>query len=255
MRRFLNHALSLFHRRAPFSTVLSITPLGLEFFLSSLCGVLVTLLIGLRAGGEAGALLATGLFCIGATAAAYGMRRSYDHAAMGLCNVITLARLALTAALAAFLFQPAPAADEALWFVFAVAVTTLLLDGVDGWAARRAGLASRFGARFDMEVDSLFALLLALLAFRMGQAGAWVILLGLPRYLFMAAGHLWPWLGGDLPDRFSRKVVCVFQIGVLVAMFVPMLPGALLDAAAIAVALALGWSFHRDVRWLMSTAR
>ena len=37
----------------------------------------------------------------------------------------------------------------------------LALDGLDGWAARRQGLVSAFGARFDMEVDALLILALA----------------------------------------------------------------------------------------------
>ena len=40
------------------------------------------------------------------------------------------------------------------------------LDGVDGWLARRSGIASAFGARFDMEIDALLILVLAVLAWR-----------------------------------------------------------------------------------------
>jgi phosphatidylglycerophosphate synthase len=39
----------------------------------------------------------------------------------------------------------------------------LALDGLDGWLARRFGLASAYGARFDMEVDGFLILVLALL--------------------------------------------------------------------------------------------
>ena len=48
----------------------------------------------------------------------------------------------------------------------------------DGPAARRSGIASRFGARFDMETDALMILVLAVLAWRWDRAGAWVLLPG-----------------------------------------------------------------------------
>ena len=41
-------------------------------------------------------------------------------------------------------------------------------------------------------------------------------------------------------------------LGVLVAFLVPVLPAALLNAAAAVAALALAWSFGRDIRLLMS---
>src|SRR6185437_12999615 len=69
-------------------------------------------------------------------------------------------------------------------------MAALVLAGVDGWAARRSGFASRFGARFDMESDALFVLALAALVYRTGQAGAWVLTLGAMRYIFVAAGRL-----------------------------------------------------------------
>ena len=43
---------------------------------------------------------------------------------------------------------------------------TVLLDGVDGRLARKYGASSRFGARFDMEVDAVLICVLALLAWR-----------------------------------------------------------------------------------------
>ena len=63
-----------------------------------------------------------------------------------------------------------------------------LLDGVDGWLARRDQTASRFGARFDMEIDALLILALSVLAWRHDKAGEWVVISGLLRYVFVAAG-------------------------------------------------------------------
>lgn len=170
----------------------------------------------------------------------------FPHRTIGLCNVATLARLALVLALVACLV-----ADGAPpWGVFAVAVLAFALDGLDGWLARSEGRASGFGARFDMEVDSLLALVLAALAWQSGSVGAYIIILGLPRYAFWIAQFPCPWLNGDLPERFSRKVVCVVQISALILALVPSVPPFFASTVVGASALALIWSFWLDVQVL-----
>ncbi len=232
----------------------ALSRLRVEFLLALLAGAGILRVVGGGLGPAAGQSLGWALYGVGTVLAAAAMHRSYPHFEFGLCNLITMTRLALTASLAMLLGVGAPLPAEVMWLGFAVAVTALLLDGVDGWAARRAGLASRFGAGFDMEVDSLFALVLAVLAYQSGQAGLWVLALGLPRYLFQAAGLVWPRLTGSLPERFSRKAVCVLQIGTLVAFLVPILPQALLTVAAAVSAAALIWSFALDIRHLTRAA-
>lgn len=189
-------------------------------------------------------------FAFGSAMVAHGMWRSYPHGDLGLCNLITLARLALVSGLTPLIWT-APD-TESLWLAFAIAAFCLLLDGVDGWSARRAGLSSQFGARFDMEVDAAFALLLSAVAYSSGQAGIWVFALGLPYYAFALAGKRWPWLTGDLPEQFSRKAVCVLQIAVLVAFLVPIVPDSLMLLAGATAAIALGASFLRDILYLYS---
>jgi phosphatidylglycerophosphate synthase len=232
-----------------------LSPLRIEFGLAVLSGAALVVMLGGGGGSAPGVGLALAVYGLGVSVAAIGMRRSYPHGEVGLCNLVTLSRLALTASIAALLVAPAPWPAGDMWRAFAIAVTAILLDGVDGWAARRAGLASRFGARFDLEVDSVFALLLALLAYRSGVVGPWILALGLPRYLFLAAGAVWPLLRRELPDRFSRKAVCVLQLGTLVAFLVPVLPPAVLAAAAVLTLVALGWSFLRDIRLLIAAGR
>src|SRR4051812_34674479 len=106
--------------------------------------------------------------------------RHHPFASFGPANVVTFGRLILTcfsAGLAAQtgfareLLSPAPA-----WIFTGVALAALLLDGIDGAIARRSGQISRFGARFDMEVDALQILLLSIIAVTLGKAGAWMLL-------------------------------------------------------------------------------
>jgi hypothetical protein len=70
------------------------------------------------------------------------------------------------------------------------------------------------------------------------------------RYLFLAAAVFFPWLMAPLPERFSRKAICVTQIGILIALLAPVIEGPLSwTLAAIGTAL-LVYSFGRDVVWL-----
>lgn len=200
--------------------------------------------------------LPLGAYALASAAIGAGLLQGYPHRRLGACNMVTHARATLVALLLAPLAAPWLLDHPARgWAAFALAALALALDGVDGWLARRSRLASRFGARFDVEVDAGLALLLALLAWRGGQAGAWVLLLGLPRYAFVGAGRLAPWLRAPLPERWSRKAVCALQIGALVALLAP--PAGppwtgLLAGAALAPLL---WSFAVDVLWLWRRRR
>lgn len=195
-----------------------------------------------------GAVIAVYGLALGA--AVYLMEQGYPHRALGLCNLVTLTRLLLVAVLAVPLAAGTGGGEE----VFAVALVVLLLDGIDGWLARRAGLASAFGARFDMEVDSALALVLALHVWVGGATGAIVLILGVPRYAFALAGAVLPWLRAPLPERFSRKAVCVLQLGTLVVLQLPGLPVGAAGWLVAVAALSLIWSFWRDVAVLWRRA-
>jgi phosphatidylglycerophosphate synthase len=171
------------------------------------------------------------------------LRRTYPHPSLGLCNVVTLARLVIVMGLAASLF----AGGTAAWAVVALAATALVLDGVDGWLARRNGLASRFGARFDMETDAALAFVLACHALATGTTGPAVLVLGVMRYAFVAASYVLPWLDGPLPERISRKAICVLQIATLIVIQIPGLPAAPAAALVAVASAALVWSFAVDI--------
>ncbi|MGJ8610768.1 MAG: CDP-alcohol phosphatidyltransferase family protein [Octadecabacter sp.] len=183
--------------------------------------------------------------------AGIGLRRHYPHAVLGLCNMVTLLRLVMVGVLV--IGWVSGIAQS--WALLALAVTALALDGVDGWLARRQNLTSGFGARFDMEVDAIFALVLSLTAYSNGVVGPFVLLLGLPSYVFFIAKFAFPWLDNPLPDLFSRKVVCVAQLAVLIALQIPLDMAELLAPLTFAAAAALVWSFGRDIIWLARTHR
>ena len=80
--------------------------------------------------------------------------------------------------------------------------------------------------------------------------GAEVLLLGVPRYAFGLAALALPWLRRGLPDRLSRKMVCVLQMGALIALQLPPLPDRAGEALIAAALAALALSFGRDILWL-----
>ncbi len=180
-------------------------------------------------------------------------RRRLAAPSFGAANRITLGRAALTALLIGLFGEPA--APGLAWTALAVAIAVLILDGVDGAVARRRGQESRFGARFDMEVDALLILVLAVLTLQFAKAGVWVLAAGLLRYAFVAAGAVLPWLAAPLPPRWRRQAVCVVQV---VSLIVCLAPFILTPWSAIAAALgiaALIWSFTVDVVWLARNRR
>ncbi len=238
--------------RSPRKTVVAPSALG-QFVLTST--LLIVPVVGIAAGLTGtvpGVGLGVAAFVLLAFFSGRALKMFYPHDRLGLGNIVTLTRTAIIGALFAPLSQPGVLGENMglAWAVLGLAILALCLDGVDGFFARRQGLTSEFGARFDMEVDSVFALLLAVLAFQSGKAGLWILVLGGMRYGFVAAGFFLPWLNNALPMRFSRKVICVIQIGVLIVLLAPVVSGPLsLALAAIATAL-LTYSFGRDIVWL-----
>src|SRR5262249_37871958 len=138
------------------------------------------------------------------------IRQHHPFPTFGPANQVTTARAGLVALVAGLVGEPHLPAYAVAAAVISGLVTAL--DGVDGWLARRTRMASAFGARFDMEVDALLILVLSIVAWQYGKAGAWIVLAGLLRYLFVAAGWVFPWMVRPLFRSRRRQTVCVIQI-------------------------------------------
>jgi phosphatidylglycerophosphate synthase len=173
------------------------------------------------------------------------LQATHPHPRFGAANRVTLARATLVVLLAGF--ASVPDSPPLAWLALLLATLAASLDAVDGRLARRHGLASRFGARFDMETDALLILVLALLAWRWDRAGAWVLASGLMRYAFVLGGRAWPWLAGELAPSRRRQAVCVVQVVGLVAVLAPWWPGATAAVLAGLALAALCYSFGVDV--------
>lgn len=176
-------------------------------------------------------------------------RSAVKRNGFGTANAITMGRGVLICLVAGAIGQAwsAPAA----WTFVAVSSFALIMDGFDGWYARRNGDDSPFGALFDQETDAAFILILAILVVDQGKAGPWIILSGMLRYLFVFAGFFVDRLRTPLGPSMRRKTVCVIQVVSLVVCLAPIVPpGLSLWIAALSLAL-LFYSFAVDVFALM----
>ena len=168
---------------------------------------------------------------------------------LGPADWVTLARAALVSGVAA-LVADSFTRDVSLGVFIGLAAVALALDAVDGRVARRTGTVSGIGARFDMEVDAL--LVLALAVYDVQLFGAWVLLLGTARYLFVAASWIWPWLRAPAPPRYWAKVVAAIQGVVLLVAAADVVPRSLAGIALVVALALVAESFQRQIGWLWS---
>jgi phosphatidylglycerophosphate synthase len=181
---------------------------------------------------------------------------AHPHPRLGTANRITLVRAAIACLIAARAIEPAPLGMPERWLLAAIAVAALMLDGADGWAARRQGLASAFGARFDMEVDAFAILVLAITVVKAQAVPCWVLAIGGMRYIYLAATLVFPLLRRPMPPRRiadrRRKTIAVIQS---VALLIALAPATSPSWAAAICATALGllaYSFAADSVRLVS---
>ena len=207
--------------------------------------VLLTLLAGTVGLSPAGWLVGTACGLMTTAILSHGLTRS-GAAALGAANRVTLARAAfvggVTALVADGLVRPVSVVT-----LVGLAVVVLVLDGVDGWVARRTGTVSALGARFDMEVDAFLILILSVYVGL--SVGPWVLAIGAARYVAWAAGSVVPWLGVPVPPRYWRKPVAALQGIVLTAAVAHLLPAPAMNAAIVVAMVLLAESFGRDVVW------
>lgn len=201
--------------------------------------------------------LVAALVCYGVVSALVvtGLPRHAPHRCFGFANSVTLTRALLTALLWGLITEllsgSALVLDAPLrWLVVSAATAGLLSDGLDGWAARRSGMATDFGAQFDMEVDALFMLALSILVYATGAVVAWVLASGLLRYAFVLLAYAWRRLAAPLFPSWRRKAVCVLQLTVLVLALVPIVPALAAQMLCLGGLAFLCYSFAVDLIWL-----
>lgn len=170
---------------------------------------------------------------------------------LGPANRVTLGRAVLAMPVLALSVQPGTLGATGHWWVIVLSTGVLILDGFDGRVARQTGTQTPFGARFDMELDAALIMALSVLVWRGGRVGPWVLLIGLMRYLFVAASWILPALRRELPPSLRRKVGAVVQGIVLLVALGPIIPVGMAVTATAAGLAVLSYSFTVDVRWAL----
>ena len=237
------HTMSWQRPRAPlFSRVLATQTLGIV----ATCAASVALARALQTPAEYSVKATVVFAAICLIALGYVHHHPFER--FGAANVVTTVRAVLVSLVIALIGETPTTATA--WAAALGSTGSTLLDGVDGWMARREGMASDFGARYDMEIDALLILALAVLTWQNGKAGAWIVLAGAMRYLFVAAGYGWHWMTQPLPPSTRRKAVCVIQIVGLSVAVAPFVPVSISRAIALVTLVSLTWSFGVDVVWL-----
>lgn len=172
-----------------------------------------------------------------------------------LPNLLSALRLA-AAPLAAWLILAGH--DTAAFCVFAAAGTS---DALDGYAARRWGAVSRFGAWLDPAADKLLMLLCFTALYNVHVTPAWLLAVVVARDGAIAAGWLMIRLLAlpvEVRALAAGKLSTVAQVAyVLLALFLlafdiaaPRLlgwAGAATGILTLASGLAYGWLFLRSV--------
>jgi phosphatidylglycerophosphate synthase len=203
-----------------------------------------------------GATIAALSYALVAILVVAGLGRHAPHRSFGPANAITLSRAAFDVALLAIAAEQALGSGSVLgpgfrWGLTIAAGAALVLDGVDGWAARRTHMTSPFGVRFDMEADALFLLGLTLVLIAGGIVGPWVLASGVTYYLFRVAGRLWPVLAGPLFRSRRRKVIFGAQAILLISAIAPVLPPWAAQLLCLGGTTLLLYSFLVDIFWLL----
>lgn len=168
---------------------------------------------------------------------------------LGSGNQLTIVRGLLIAQLPGYLFLPEPR-GAAAWLPALTFMAALILDYLDGFFARRAGLETRLGQALDIEFDGLATLTGAALAVHYGRL-PWLYLatIGAARYLFLLAGWIAARLGRSLnpiPPSDVRRGMAGVSMEIGAAALWPIAPAPMMYAAGAILGVPFLAGFARD---------
>lgn len=133
------------------------------------------------------------------------------------------------------------------WWVAGLAAVAYVLDGVDGYVARRTGTVTERGGLLDTAVDGTLVLVLSV---ALSPLAPWALLGGLlyPGFLLV---QVWRtrWRR-PLPRSRRRRLAGGALTVVLVVGCAPPWPPLVVQMALATAVALVTWSFLVDVRWL-----
>lgn len=162
--------------------------------------------------------------------------------AAGPANWVTLGRVALTGSLAVIV----PYLDRPL--AVALIIGCFLMDGVDGWLARKTGTASRLGATYDMESDAYLVTMLCLLLCIGGHVGVWGLIAGWWRYAYALTIEFLPSAGEVPRSQLARYAYAALVVSLVTAFAFPAVASPVIAIGTVLVSYSFGrslfWSFR-----------
>ncbi|GAB4398121.1 MAG: hypothetical protein OHK0052_21030 [Anaerolineales bacterium] len=176
---------------------------------------------------------------------------------LGIPNLVSLWRAVLIASAAGFLTLPQPG-GALLWLPGVLYALGVLPDYIDGYLARITRRTTPLGETLDVSTDSLAVLSGTLLLVQYRQVGAWYLLVGFARYLYLAG----LWLRQKrrqpiypLPPNLSRRALAGAQMGLTLALLLPLFKPPATNLAALLFSLPFLYNFWRDWRFASGTAQ
>ena len=100
--------------------------------------------------------------------------------------------------------------------IIILSTVSLIMDGLDGFIARKYNLVSRFGEIIDQESDNFLMLVISISLYLNKDVGLYVFLIPLYRYTFLASMKKYDWLKRTLPSSQFRKIACVLTIVLMI---------------------------------------
>ncbi len=176
---------------------------------------------------------------------------------LGAANRITLIRGLFIAATAGFLTFVST--DTLTWLLYVPAALYTLaavLDGVDGYVARRQQQTTQLGKELDTALDAFGLLIAPLLAVLTGKLAVSYLLVGIAYYLFQW-GIRWRQQRDrpvyPLPPSQVRRYLAGLQMALVAIALWPPLPADITRVFGIALMIPLLLGFCRD--WLYVSGR
>ena len=131
-----------------------------------------------------------------------------------------------------------------------LAISALILDGLDGFVARKYNHVTKFGEIIDQESDNFLMLVLSISLYLNREVGIYIFLIPSYRYLFIFSMKRYDWLKIELPISQFRKFACAVTILLMIiAQDIYFSP----ENTTFLVILSLfiiTFSFAKDIIWL-----
>jgi CDP-diacylglycerol---glycerol-3-phosphate 3-phosphatidyltransferase len=171
---------------------------------------------------------------------------------LGLANWLTVGRGALLAFVAGFLFIPRPSGWLG-WVPALIYLAAVLIDYVDGYAARRSGMTSQLGSRLDMHIDVHGYLIGGFLLAQWGQVPFWYLVVPLARPLYVLGEWVLKRQARSLrplyPNQF-RRALSGAQMGFTAVLLFPVFTPPGTTIAATIYMLPFLTTFLLDWLWV-----